>query len=88
MGALSPLQMDSVSIQDICSWEVGGRPWSVRLLLTIQWAVLKPLRRVRDLGSLMTKVSYDLGITLDPDLEGKPVLSYFSAISRAGAWVV
>lgn len=84
------MQMASVNIQDICSWEVGGggRPWSVCLLLTIQLAVLKPLRRVRDLGSLMTKVSSDLGITLDPDLEGKPVLSYFSAISRVGAWVV
>lgn len=89
VGALSPLQMASVSIQDICSWEVGGGgPWSVPLLLTTQWAVFKPLWRVRDLGSLMTKVSSDLGITLAPDQEGKPVPFYFSAISRAGGWVV
>lgn len=83
------LQMASVSIQDIYRW-VGGwgwevRTWSVPHLLTLQWAVLKPLWRMRDLGSLMTKVSSDLGITLAPDQEGKPVPSYFSAIRRVGA---
>lgn len=88
MGALSPLEKATVSIQDICSWEVGGRPWSEPPLLTIQWAVLKPLWRARDLGSLMTKVSSDLGIMLAPDRERKPVPAYFSAISQTGAWVV
>lgn len=76
MGAHGPLQMASVSIQDVRRWKQRAdlRPWSAPLLFDfVPQAVLKPLWRVRVLGSLLTKVSSDLGMTSALDCKGKPV---------------
>lgn len=82
MGAHGPLQMASVSIQDICRGELraGLRPRSAPLLFdSVPQAVLKPLWRVRVLGSLMTKVN--------SDQMGKPVpFSFQPSAARELGW--
>lgn len=93
MGAHSPLQTASVSIRDVCRWELRAdlRPWSAPLLFDfVPQAALKPLWRVRVLGSFMTKVSSDLGMTPAPDQKRKPVPFIFqpSAARELGRFEV